>query len=82
MCSLHSHSSLEVRNVYCSFYSTLLGRECLRRLVKHGVKCSYVLISAVSYVIKEVCELMFIFYNNNIIIKFLFLVAFNNLKQE
>lgn len=32
------------------------GRECLRRLVKHGVRCSYVLISAVSYVIKEVSK--------------------------
>ncbi|KAK2560073.1 Translation initiation factor eIF-2B subunit delta [Acropora cervicornis] len=32
------------------------SRECLRRLVKHGVRCSYVLISAVSYVIKEVSK--------------------------
>ena len=34
--------------------SLLLGRECLRRLVKEGIRCSYVLISAISYVIKEV----------------------------
>lgn len=32
------------------------GRECLRRLVKHGIRCSYVLISAISYVIKEVSK--------------------------
>ncbi|XP_073245771.1 translation initiation factor eIF2B subunit delta-like isoform X1 [Porites lutea] len=32
------------------------GRECLRRLVKHGIRCSYVLISALSYVIKEVSK--------------------------
>lgn len=29
------------------------GRECLRRLVKDGIKCSYVLINAVSYVMTE-----------------------------
>ncbi|XP_027046644.1 translation initiation factor eIF-2B subunit delta-like isoform X2 [Pocillopora damicornis] len=32
------------------------GRECLRRLVKEGIRCSYVLISAISYVIKEVSK--------------------------
>lgn len=37
-----------------SLVSLLLGRECLRRLVKEGIRCSYVLISAISYVIKEV----------------------------
>ena len=30
------------------------GKEMLRRLVKHGIKCSYALINAASYVIKEV----------------------------
>ncbi|XP_032228224.1 translation initiation factor eIF-2B subunit delta isoform X1 [Nematostella vectensis] len=34
----------------------LEGRECLRRLVNHGICCSYVLISAISYVIKEVSK--------------------------
>ncbi|XP_052763864.1 translation initiation factor eIF-2B subunit delta-like isoform X2 [Mya arenaria] len=29
------------------------GRECLRRLVKEGIKCSYVMITAVSYVMSE-----------------------------
>ena len=30
------------------------GRECLHRLVKSGIKCSYILINAVSYIMKEV----------------------------
>ena len=33
------------------------GREMLRRLVQQGIPCSYVLISAAAYVMKEVlCE--------------------------
>ena len=32
----------------------LAGRECLRKLVKSGIKCSYVLVNAVSYIMKEV----------------------------
>lgn len=32
----------------------LTGRECLRKLVKSGIKCSYVLVNAVSYIMKEV----------------------------
>ncbi|KAM7434426.1 Eukaryotic translation initiation factor2B [Porites harrisoni] len=35
------------------------GRECLRRLVKHGIRCSYVLISTLWYVIKEVSKVFF-----------------------
>ena len=31
----------------------------LRRLVKHGIKCSYILINATSYVMKEVSPLSF-----------------------
>ncbi|CAH1774727.1 unnamed protein product [Owenia fusiformis] len=31
----------------------LEGREMLRRLVKHGIRCSYVLINAASYVMRE-----------------------------
>ena len=31
------------------------GSHCLRQLVKNGIKCSYVLINAVSYIMKEVC---------------------------
>lgn len=34
--------------------SAALGRQCLRQLVKIGIKCSYVLINAVSYIMKEV----------------------------
>lgn len=32
------------------------GAECLRQLISEGIKCSYVLISAVSYIMKEVGE--------------------------
>ena len=32
------------------------GRECLHRLVKSGIKCSYILINAVSYIMKEVSD--------------------------
>lgn len=30
------------------------GLECLRRLVEEGIQCSYILINAVSYIMKEV----------------------------
>lgn len=36
----------------------LEGREYLQRLVRHGVKCSYVLINAVSYIMKEVTKVL------------------------
>uniref|UniRef100_A0A8D2J635 Translation initiation factor eIF2B subunit delta n=1 Tax=Varanus komodoensis TaxID=61221 RepID=A0A8D2J635_VARKO len=36
----------------------LEGRETLRRLVKQGVRCSYVLISAISYVLPEVSKVL------------------------
>lgn len=32
----------------------LEGREALRRLVQRGISCTYVLISAVSYILPEV----------------------------
>lgn len=35
-------------------FISLTGRECLRKLVKSGIKCSYVLVNAVSYIMKEV----------------------------
>lgn len=42
-------------NNYCAtIASPLVGRECLRKLVKSGIKCSYVLVNAVSYIMKEV----------------------------
>ena len=50
-------SGQETDNIHKLFF-LFLGRECLRRLVKHGIRCSYVLISALSYVIKEVCNNM------------------------
>ena len=34
-----------------------IGRQYLRRLVWKGIKCSYVLINAVSYIMKEVGQL-------------------------
>ncbi len=34
----------------------LEGREALRRLVQRGISCTYVLISAVSYILPEVTE--------------------------
>jgi len=36
----------------------LEGKELLRRLVKHGVKCTYVLINALSYIMNEVTKVM------------------------
>ncbi|XP_053107166.1 translation initiation factor eIF-2B subunit delta isoform X1 [Hemicordylus capensis] len=36
----------------------LEGRETLRRLVKQGVRCSYVLINAISYVLPEVSKVL------------------------
>jgi len=34
------------------------GREMLQRLVRHGIHCSYVLINSVSYVMKEVSQVL------------------------
>eukprot|EP00118_Oscarella_pearsei_P011181 m.73224 g.73224 ORF g.73224 m.73224 type:complete len:499 (+) comp35828_c0_seq9:28-1524(+) len=34
------------------------GRECVRRLARHGIPCTYVLINAVSYVMKEVSKVI------------------------
>ena len=31
------------------------GIEAVRRLMKHGIKCTYILISAISYMMQEVC---------------------------
>ena len=33
----------------------LEGKEQCRRLIKHGIKCSYVLMNSISYMMKEVC---------------------------
>ena len=34
----------------------LEGRQMVKILVQNGVKCSYVFINAVSYIMKEVCS--------------------------
>eukprot|EP00731_Ephydatia_muelleri_P011095 Em0005g1681a len=34
------------------------GLECLRRLVEEGIQCSYILINAVSYIMKEVSKVV------------------------
>eukprot|EP00128_Syssomonas_multiformis_P017887 Colp12_sorted_trinity150504_noHs@21402 len=34
------------------------GKETVRRLAKHGISCTYVLINAISYVMKEVTKVM------------------------
>lgn len=36
----------------------LEGKELIRRLAKHGVECSYVLINALSFIMPEVSLLM------------------------
>lgn len=33
-----------------------LGKDLLKRLVKHGIQCTYVLINAISYIMKEVSK--------------------------
>jgi translation initiation factor eIF-2B subunit delta len=50
-CFLH-HVSVLLKPSRCVFVSA--GKELLKALVAHGVKCTYVLINAVSYVMKEV----------------------------
>lgn len=40
----------------------LEGREALRRLVKRGIRCTYVLISALSYILPEACNITPVFY--------------------
>lgn len=49
-----NHQDVGCNNYCAAIASPLVGRECLRKLVKSGIKCSYVLVNAVSYIMKEV----------------------------
>ena len=52
---LDAHSSgRQFRVIVVDSRPKMEGRHMLRTLVQRGVKCSYVLINAVSYIMKEV----------------------------
>ncbi|XP_053383233.1 translation initiation factor eIF-2B subunit delta-like [Mercenaria mercenaria] len=52
LCDAHKQGK-QFRVIVADSRPKMEGKECLRRLVKEGIKCSYVLINAVSYVMSE-----------------------------
>uniref|UniRef100_A0A8C1RNB9 Translation initiation factor eIF2B subunit delta n=1 Tax=Cyprinus carpio TaxID=7962 RepID=A0A8C1RNB9_CYPCA len=50
------HSERKFRVIVVDSRPRLEGREALRRLVKKGIRCTYVLISALSYILPEVSK--------------------------
>ncbi|XP_013413098.2 translation initiation factor eIF-2B subunit delta-like [Lingula anatina] len=52
LCDAHSKGR-QFRVIVVDGRPKLEGREMLRRLVRHGIKCSYVLINTASYVMQE-----------------------------
>ncbi|XP_078398451.1 translation initiation factor eIF2B subunit delta isoform X1 [Cetorhinus maximus] len=51
-----AHKAKKFRVVVVDSRPKLEGREMLRRLVRSGIRCTYVLISAVSYILPEVSK--------------------------
>uniref|UniRef100_UPI00398F6170 translation initiation factor eIF2B subunit delta n=1 Tax=Pristiophorus japonicus TaxID=55135 RepID=UPI00398F6170 len=54
LCDAHKRKKFKV--VVVDSRPKLEGRETLRRLVRNGIRCTYVLISAVSYILPEVSK--------------------------
>lgn len=52
LCDAHKQGK-KFRVIVADSRPKMEGKECLRRLVKEGITCSYVLINAVSYVMSE-----------------------------
>lgn len=57
LCDAHKQGK-KFRVIVADSRPKLEGKEALRRLVKEGIKCSYVLINAVSYVMMEATKVL------------------------
>lgn len=54
LCDAHAKQGRAFRVVVVDSRPRLEGRETLRRLVRRGIHCTYVMINAISYVLPEV----------------------------
>ncbi|NXG62571.1 EI2BD factor, partial [Hemiprocne comata] len=58
LCDAHSKQGRAFRVIVVDSRPRLEGRETLRRLVRHGIRCTYVMINAISYVLPEVSKVL------------------------
>lgn len=58
LCDAHAQTDRTFRVIVVDSRPRLEGRETLRRLVRHGIHCTYVMINAISYVLPEVSKVL------------------------
>ncbi|XP_072188353.1 translation initiation factor eIF2B subunit delta [Excalfactoria chinensis] len=58
LCDAHKQTERTFRVIVVDSRPRLEGRETLRRLVRHGIHCTYVMINAISYVLPEVSKVL------------------------
>ncbi|NXT03190.1 EI2BD factor, partial [Jacana jacana] len=58
LCDAHAKKGRAFRVVVVDSRPRLEGRETLRRLVRRGIHCTYVMINAISYVLPEVSKVL------------------------
>ncbi|NXM73973.1 EI2BD factor, partial [Serilophus lunatus] len=58
LCDAHAKQGRAFRVVVVDSRPRLEGRETLRRLVREGIHCTYVMINAISYVLPEVSKVL------------------------
>ncbi|NXW51703.1 EI2BD factor, partial [Nyctiprogne leucopyga] len=58
LCDAHAQKGRAFRVVVVDSRPRLEGRETLRRLVRRGIHCTYVMINAISYVLPEVSKVL------------------------
>ncbi|NXK68785.1 EI2BD factor, partial [Sylvietta virens] len=58
LCDAHAKQGRAFRVVVVDSRPRLEGRETLRRLVRRGIHCTYVMINAISYVLPEVSKVL------------------------
>uniref|UniRef100_A0A8V0Y022 Translation initiation factor eIF2B subunit delta n=2 Tax=Gallus gallus TaxID=9031 RepID=A0A8V0Y022_CHICK len=58
LCDAHTQTDRTFRVIVVDSRPRLEGRETLRRLVRHGIHCTYVMINAISYVLPEVSKVL------------------------
>uniref|UniRef100_A0A669PNT1 Translation initiation factor eIF2B subunit delta n=1 Tax=Phasianus colchicus TaxID=9054 RepID=A0A669PNT1_PHACC len=58
LCDAHKQTDRSFRVIVVDSRPRLEGRETLRRLVRRGIHCTYVMINAISYVLPEVSKVL------------------------
>ncbi|NXB99553.1 EI2BD factor, partial [Orthonyx spaldingii] len=58
LCDAHAKKGRAFRVIVVDSRPRLEGRETLRRLVRNGIHCTYVMINAISYVLPEVSKVL------------------------